>query len=114
VCEKNHDDGKKGRKASVLSDDAKTQANKLNTEVDMGSSRPNLHSGKGGETAPARAYYIGPWGDQMSVFAAKMDRQIDENETRLTAGPMDEGSGVSAVSSQRSLTDKNANGSIPD
>jgi hypothetical protein len=50
----------------------------------------------------------------MSVFAAKMDRQIDENETRLTAGPMDEGSGVSAVSSQRSLTDKNANGSIPD
>jgi hypothetical protein len=81
--------------------------NKMNT-VDVGSAR----LGQGGE-APARAYYIGPWGDQMSVFAAKMDRQLDENETRMTGGPIDEGSGVSG-SSQRSLTDKNANGSAPD
>ena len=67
--------------------------------MDVGSALP----GKGGE-APARAYYIGPWGDQMSVFAAKMDRQLDENETRLTGAPIEE-SGVSG-SSQRSLTDK--------
>ena len=66
-------EGKK--RVKIIADDEKTNIGKLNTDADVLSGRPT------GEK-PARAYYIGPWGDQMSVFAAKMDRMLDENETR--------------------------------
>ena len=63
------------------------------TDVDGMSSAAQLRTM---HEPPARAYYIGPWGDNMSVFAAKMDRLVSpsalagDGDTR-TSGRLDEG-----------------------
>jgi len=110
VCDKQHACDE-ARSRPIISEGGNVKTHiKAGNDVDMVSSNQLPQLGGKGKEAPTRAYYIGPWGDQMSVFAAKMDRFVDEQETKPGIG--DDGSGI-GDSSSRELNAPNApDGSI--